>query len=66
MPLGNLDFRTVCGRFVSVFMAFMSKLAMAAKRNRYIVLKLKSMLDSVTCGLLLSCGLLLWFAPVCS
>ena len=58
MPSGNLDFRTVCGRFVSVFMAFMSKRAMAAKRNRYNVLKLKSMLDGATCGLLLS--ILFW------
>ena len=28
MPSGNLDFRTVCGRFVSVFMVFMSKRAL--------------------------------------
>ena len=37
MPFGNLHFRMVCGRFVSVFMVFMSKRAMAAKPNRYIV-----------------------------
>ena len=58
MPSGNLDFRSVCGRFVSVFMVFISKRAMAAKRNRYNVLKLKSTLDGVTCGLLLS--ILFW------
>ena len=52
------DFRTVCGRFVSVFMVFMSKRAMAAKRNRYNVLKLKSILRGATCGLLLS--ILFW------
>jgi len=52
------DFRTVCGRFVSVFMVFMSKRAMAAKRNRYNVLKLKSILLGATCGLLLS--ILFW------
>jgi len=50
----DLDFRTVCGCFVSVFMVFMSKRAMAAKRNRYNILKLKSMLHGATCGLLLS------------
>ena len=50
----DLDFRTVCSRFVSVVMVFMSKRAMAAKRNRYTVLKLKSMLHGATCGLLLS------------
>ena len=33
---------------------FMPKRAMAAKRNRYNVLKLKSMLHGATCGLLLS------------
>ena len=62
---GHLDFRTVCGRFVSMFMVFMSKRVMAAKRNRCSVLKLKSTLHDATCGLLLSmlhgatCGLLL-------
>ena len=54
MPSGNLHFRTVCGPFVSVFMVFTSKRAIAAKRNRYNVLKLKSMLHGATCGLLLS------------
>ena len=57
----DLDFRTVCGCFVSIFMFFfffMSKRAMAAKRNRYNVLKLKSMLHGATCGLLLS--ILFW------
>ena len=55
---GNLDFRTVCGRFVSVFMVFMSKRAMAAKRNRCNVSKLKSMPHGATYGLLLS--ILFW------
>ena len=54
----GLDFRTVCGCFVSVFMVFMSKRAIAAKRNRYNVFKLKSMLHGATCGLLLS--ILFW------
>ena len=53
-----LTFVPFCGRCVSVFMVFMSKWAMAAKCNRYNVLKLKSMLHGATCGLLLS--ILFW------
>ena len=58
MPSGNLDFRTICGLFVVVFLVFMSKRAMAAKCGRYSVLKMKTKLHGATLGLLLS--LFLW------
>ena len=35
----DLKPRTVCGRFVSVFMAFISKRPIATKRNRFNVLE---------------------------
>ena len=54
MPSASLDFRARCGSFVHVFVAFMAKRARFAKEMRVRVLHVRSRMEGVMVGLVLT------------
>ena len=54
MPSSALEFRSVCGCFIPVYINFMTKRAKRKKEMRCAIVKLRSRLDGVLCGLLLT------------
>eukprot|EP00745_Piridium_sociabile_P035534 TRINITY_DN6216_c0_g1_i1.p1 TRINITY_DN6216_c0_g1~~TRINITY_DN6216_c0_g1_i1.p1 ORF type:complete len:347 (-),score=49.22 TRINITY_DN6216_c0_g1_i1:468-1508(-) len=54
MPSGSLVFRAVCGRFAAVYACFMLKRAVFKAAMRASILTLRTRVDGVTVGLLLS------------
>lgn len=63
MPSSAVDYRSVCGRFLPVFVSFMTKRAKESVANRIGILRIRGKVSGATVGLLLS--YLFWASHLC-